>query len=368
MRNQNTLQKIKDKMGHRRDQKQDDSLCELRNPTVIYTLIFNRSIRKLRALFLASIMIFLLMGGLVGCSGLQQTTVMIAKDIKQAQLWLEDGWPLYQADRPLMGKLWQLFTGIIPTDPYYQLVNGIPVLQDRDGKTVQYIVEEEVFYASAFVADTWQHKFEKIKGITVSEQTQVLLYHTHNAETYLPSDGVSKVTGQNGGVAQAADLFQKALQQKYGIRTVHNTTLHDYPNWNRAYQNSLATVQQLIKANPDVKAVFDVHRDAGFSSKQPTTTTINGKSAARIMLVIGANHENWKENLAFARQLEAKCDELYPGLLRDNIHIKETGRYNQQAHPRAVLLEIGSDLNTQEEADYAMECFAHVVYEVLKTA
>ena len=63
--------------------------------------------------------------------------------------------------------------------------------------------------------------------------------------------------------------------------------------------------------------MFDIHRDAGFTSKKPTTTMINGKSAARIMLVIGGNHENWQENLAFARQLETKCNELYPGLLRD---------------------------------------------------
>ena len=85
------------------------------------------------------------------------------------------------------------------------------------------------------------------------------------------------------------------------------------------------------------------------------------------MLVVGANQPNWKENLAFARQLEAKCNELYPELLRNNIHLKETGRYNQQVHPHAVLLEIGSDLNTQEEANYAMECFAQVVYEVLQS-
>lgn len=310
----------------------------------------------------------LLMISLVGCSSFQYTAYMISDDTERTQSWMEDGWPLYQKDMPLSAGLWQMLIGTVPTNPYSQIISGFPVLQARSGKTVQYVTEEEAFYASAFVSDIWQHKFEKIMGVTVSEQTQVLLYHTHNAETYLPTAGVSKVTGENGGVAQAAQLFQKALQQKYGIRTVHSTELHDYPNWNRAYQNSLATAQQLIKANPDVKAVFDVHRDAGFSSKQPTTTTINGKSAARIMLVIGANHDNWKANLAFARQLEAKCNELYPGLLRDNIHIKETGRYNQQVHPRAVLLEIGSDLNTQEEADYAMECFAQVVYEVLKNA
>ncbi len=323
--------------------------------------------RRLLLFLQLFLLLFLLSGCLFGYSSLQQMIGAIASDTERTQQWLQDGWAISQTDRPASARLWQILIGTVPINPYDQLISGFPVLRDQSGKTIQYVTEEEAFYASAFVSDKWQHRFEKIKGITVSEDVQVLLYHTHNAETYLPTAGVSKVSGQNGGVAQAAQLFQAALQQKYGIRTVHNTTLHDYPNWNRAYQNSMETVQQLLKVHPDVKAVFDVHRDAGFNSKKPTTATINGRQAARIMLVIGANHDNWKENLAFARQLEAKCDELYPGLLRDKIHIKETGRYNQQAHPRAVLLEIGSDLNTQEEANYAMECFAQVVYEVLKT-
>ena len=304
---------------------------------------------------------------LSGCgAGLWQAGGLASSETDTYERWLQQGWPLAGNSTALSAMLWQLVSGTMPTNPYALLVSGFPVLQDLDGHTVKLVTEEEAYYASAFVSDSWTHRFEKVKEITVTEEAQVLLYHTHNAETYLPSAGVSKVSGQNGGVVQAASVFQAALQQKYGIRTIHNTTLHDYPNWNRSYQNSLATAQQLLQTHTSVKAVFDVHRDAGFTSKKPTTTTINGRSAARIMLVIGANHENWKENLAFARELEARCNELYPGLLRDNIHIKETGRYNQQVHPHAVLLEIGSDLNTQEEADYALECFAQVVYEVLQ--
>lgn len=305
---------------------------------------------------------------LSGCgSGLWQASGLAEGEERQWEQWLMDGWSLGGQDGSMSALLWQFLCGTVPTNPYGQLASGMPGVSGAAGHIVNVVTEEEAFYAAALVPDQWQHRFEKVKELTVSEDVQVILYHTHNAETYVPDAGVSKVNGQNGGVVQAADVFQAALQQKYGIRTVHNTTLHDYPNWNRAYQNSLITVQQLLQANPNVKAVFDIHRDAGFTSKKPTTTMINGKSAARIMLVIGGNHENWQENLAFARQLETKCNELYPGLLRDHIHIRETGRYNQQANGHSVLLEIGSDLNTQEEANYALECFAQVVYEVLQT-
>lgn len=313
-------------------------------------------------------LIFLLLAGCMagGCGILRQTEYSLDEKQNRAEKWLEQGWPLGGADRLFSAGIWQLLSGSVPVNPYGQIISGVPVLRDASGRLVQYVTEEEAFLASSVVSDSWQHRFEKIKGIPVSKEVQVLIYHTHNAETYLPSYGVSKVNGQNGGVVQAAEIFQESLQKKYGIRAVHTTTLHDYPNWNRSYQNSLTTAQQLLKTYPNVKAVFDIHRDAGFTSKEPTTTIINGKNAARIMLVIGANHDRWKENLDFARELERICDTLYPGLLRENIHIKETGRYNQQIHPHAVLLEIGSDLNTQEEADYALECFSHVVYEVLK--
>ncbi len=287
-------------------------------------------------------------------------------DMRRSKTLLQYGWAFAKPEMSLRDAIWRLCVDILPENGYWHMADGFPLLQANGGRITKYIAEEEAYYASALISDIWKHSFEKVGTLTLSEDVQVILYHTHNAETYLPDDGVSKVSGQNGGVVDAAKVFQDALQRKYGLRTAHSTTIHDYPDWNRSYQNSLNTAKQLLQAYPEAKAIFDIHRDAGFTSKKTTTTTIQGRSAAKIMMVIGCNHENWKENLAFARLLEAKCNALYPGLLRDNIRIKETGRYNQQIDGHAILLEIGSDLNTQAEAEYSMECFAHVVYEVLE--
>ena len=108
-----------------------------------------------------------------------------------------------------------------------------------------------------------------------------------------------------------------------------------------------------------------MHRDAGIQSKSTTTVKINGKSSASIIIVIGTEHKGWKENLVFAEELEKKANELYPGLLRD-IRMAKNRRYNQNLHPNSLILEIGSDLNTLEEAKYSMELFSQVVAEVLK--
>ncbi len=287
-------------------------------------------------------------------------------EVDQIKALLQHGWAFAQTEMSLRDAIWRLCVNILPENGYMHVANAIPLVTGNSGYKTKIIAEEEAYYASALISDIWKHSFEKVGNLTLSEDVQVILYHTHNAETYLPDDGVSKVSGQNGGVVDAARVFQNALQKKYGLRTAHSTTIHDYPDWSRSYQNSLNTAKQLLQAYPEAKAIFDIHRDAGFTSKKTTTTTIQGKSAAKIMMVIGCNHEKWQENLAFARLLEKKCNELYPGLLRENIRIKETGRYNQQIDGHAVLLEIGSDLNTQAEAEYSMECFAHVVYEVLE--
>lgn len=79
------------------------------------------------------------------------------------------------------------------------------------------------------MAEDWHFEMSKLNDLTLTDAVQIILYHTHNAETYLPTDGVSKRAGENAGVSTAADVFQQALEQKYGLRTLHSKVLHDYP-------------------------------------------------------------------------------------------------------------------------------------------
>jgi len=227
-------------------------------------------------------------------------------------------------------------------------------------------IVEETLYKENQAATVWNFQLKELLRPALSEDVQIILYHTHNAETYAGSYGVSKVTGQNGGVVQAAKVLAESLERKYGIKVWHSEVLHDYPDWSQSYNNSLKTIRALLNSNPKTKVVFDVHRDAGYNNKASSTVQIKGNDAAVILLVIGANHQNWQENLAFAQMLEKKAAELYPGLFK-GIRIAEKNRYNQQAHEHSVIVEVGSDLNTQEEANYSMECFAHICAEVMKT-
>lgn len=226
-------------------------------------------------------------------------------------------------------------------------------------------IEEDFYLDTPPELEEWQFEFDESQPIELSKDPVVLIYNTHNAETYKPTDGVSKLEGKNAGIAKVAETLAKTIENKYGLKTIRSETIHDYPDFSRSYIKSLETAQKILKANKTIQAVFDVHRDAGFTTKTPTTVNIKGKSAASIMIVIGTEHERWQENLAFAKKLEKKANELYPNLVRD-IRIANNRRYNQHLHPNSLILEIGSDLNTLEEAQYSAALFAEVIASVIK--
>jgi len=225
--------------------------------------------------------------------------------------------------------------------------------------------EEDFYLDTPPGLDGWYFEINENEPVELSKDPVILLYNTHNAETYRPTDGKSKLEGKNAGVVKTTRVLKETLENKYGLKTIHSETIHDYPDWSRSYINSLQTAQKLLKANKTIRAVFDIHRDAGFKSKSTTTIKINGENTASIMIVIGTEHKRWRENLAFAEKLETKANELYPNLIRD-IRIRNNRRYNQHLHPNAVLLEVGTDLNTLAEAQYSTSLFARVIAEVIK--
>lgn len=271
--------------------------------------------------------------------------------------------------KDVLGDIWDRLLGYAPTEPREQLAAGLFAKGDFaaiSGQKALYRETEQEYYLDNKAAMAgWDEMKEKFGQVHLSEEVGIIIYHTHNAEDYKPSAGVSKSEGKNGGIAVAADAFSEAIARKYGIKTFHAMTLHDYPDWSHSYINSLKTIKALLNSYPEAKIVFDVHRDAGYTDKNPTTAIINGKPAAKILLVVGANHDNYQKNLAFAQNLEDTGAKLYPELIK-GIHIAQSARYNQQVHPQAIIVEVGSDLNTQEEANYAMELFADICAEVYK--
>ncbi|NLJ99744.1 MAG: stage II sporulation protein P [Clostridia bacterium] len=191
------------------------------------------------------------------------------------------------------------------------------------------------------------------------------IYNTHNAETYLPTDGVKKVEGKNGGVEKVAETLENSLKNKYGIPVVRSKEIHDYPRWALSYSNSKNTAKKMLAENKSIQILLDIHRDAGV--KEKNIIDIDGKKAAQILIIIGSDkrldHPNWKKNKEFADSMCSMMDELYPGLCR-GVRMQD-GRYNQHLHPNSLVLEMGNVNNSLEEAEYSAELMSHIIHGLL---
>ncbi len=196
---------------------------------------------------------------------------------------------------------------------------------------------------------------------------KVLIYCTHSAESYIPDSGKARLDGKRGLINKVAENLQKALVQQ-GLPAEFVNTIHDYPDYDQSYTNSRKTVKQILQTDKEILALFDVHRDSLPGTTKAPTITADGRKSARVLIIVGTDerkpHPEWKKNLAFAQALQAQGEKMYPGLIKGVT--TKAGTYNQEFHSRALLLELGSDYNTLEEANYAAELFADVIIQVLK--
>lgn len=203
---------------------------------------------------------------------------------------------------------------------------------------------------------------------------QVLIYHTHTTEAYLKStselgsDIPSRLTDQRYNVLAVGDELSKLLKQD-GIGVIHNGTNHLAQGDVGAYGRSLETITNIIKGNPSIIMTLDIHRDGyGEGKKLRSVVDVKGKSAAKIMFVVGTNynlqHPNWKENLKLALRLQKYLEDNYPGITRP-IYIS-TNRYNEHVTNGSLIVEVGGDGNTISEATESMKYLANAIYEVLK--
>ncbi|NLC11063.1 MAG: stage II sporulation protein P [Firmicutes bacterium] len=181
----------------------------------------------------------------------------------------------------------------------------------------------------------------------------IAIYHTHNAESYVPTDGSDSIYGQ-GGIHQVGSAMANALREK-GIEVVHAQDLH-LPHDRGAYRRSRVTVLRLLEENkPD--AFFDVHRDA--APKEAYEAEIDNTDVAQVQFVVGRQNPNASVNRRLAYDLKNYSDEMYPGLVKGVF--LTWGDFNQDLSPLNLLLEVGAHTNSRESAENGAALFADVV-------
>lgn len=196
---------------------------------------------------------------------------------------------------------------------------------------------------------------------------QMLIYHTHNIESFVPTSGKAHIyDDQNQTIVHVGARLAEELN-KAEVEVTHSKADNSSKDYTKAYSESLKNITQILKQKPSIEYAFDIHRDAG--PRTTTTTVIEGQSTARIYIVVGTNttfgHPNYQKNVAFAQQLNDKLNKLYPGLSR-GVRITSRSRYNQHVRDKALLIEVGGDQSTMDEALRAVTFLSKAIVAVAK--
>ena len=210
------------------------------------------------------------------------------------------------------------------------------------------------------------------------EGPKVLIIHSHSTEAYDPSDGLTykeipswRTLDETRNVIAVGQVLADKLTQ-LGVEVIHDTTIHDYPDYNTSYYNCLQSISAWQQKYPQIQMVLDIHRDAVEDEQGQAVAMLSnqsGTNVAQLMLVVGTDeggleHPNWQDNLANALKLQSVLMGEYPGLCR-SLDLR-TERFNQHVAPGAVLIEVGTTGNTLTQAKASAELLAQAVAKTIE--
>jgi len=259
------------------------------------------------------------------------------------------------------------------------LAQPLNLLNGSLTNVVEYTDSEGIIVSGIIHNDSYD--LESIKGKSeyiedpsdeVAKSPLVYIYNTHQLENYSYKNLDTYNVKPN--VMMAAFILREKLKDR-GIEAVVETTnitdLLNVNGWNygQSYKASKLMVESAKKDYPTVKYFIDLHRDS--VSASVTKKTIDNKTYARTLFVIGLENKTYEKNLELAKKIHQLMEKKYPGLSR-GIYKKEgpgvNGIYNQDLDPNVMLLEVGGVDNTIDEVLNTLDAFAEVLKELIGDA
>ena len=212
-----------------------------------------------------------------------------------------------------------------------------------------------------------------IKEESITKNTQkpiVYIFNTHQTEGYnskfLETFNINNTVylGSYILAEYLSDLGVSTIVEENSIVDVLNTNGWKY---GYSYKASRILLENAYKKNPSLDFFIDLHRDA--ASYDRTLTEIDGKKYAKILFVVGLEHENYEPNLQLAKNLNERIKKIAPTLSRGVLEKKGpgvNGKYNQDFNKNTILIEVGGQYNYIEEVNNTLKIIAQVIYEYLE--
>lgn len=262
----------------------------------------------------------------------------------------------------ILNKVVSYFSGIDVNNPTSILNNSLmysldnSLVHNDDYSDLEYL-ESVSFY------------IKNPSSIVVEEPT-VYLYNSHQLENY--SSYNFNPYNITPNVMMASYMLQEKLND-YGI-----PTLVEEADFTKAlnekgylfYQSYLISKEYMIDAMnkyDGLEYFIDIHRDS--VGNAITLLETEDKSYAKVLFVVGLEHDNYTYNLELANALSALINEEVSNLSR-GIYKKEgigvDGVYNQDVSGNVILLEVGGVDSTIEEVNNTLEVVAKVINDYIR--
>lgn len=211
-----------------------------------------------------------------------------------------------------------------------------------------------------------------------TDEPQVLIVHTHATESYMDEDlgyyyesYSPRNYDDNYNVVRVGEEIAQTLR-RHGVAAVHCLKHHDEPSYLGAYDNCADSILSYLQDYETIKLVLDIHRDSittDDGEKIKPTFMYNNKKAAQIMIMCGNDNNgyydfpNWRENMNLGVKLQQMAESKFPGMTRPLYF--GNFMYNMNLGECSLLIEVGTDANTLDEAVYSGEMLGEVIADVI---
>ena len=200
----------------------------------------------------------------------------------------------------------------------------------------------------------------------VVENPIIYIYNTHQTEEYKKiNENSYNITPT---VMHASLVFQSKLKE-LGINSIVEKNsikeILDINSWSyrNSYKASKMLAENTLSDNPTIKYVIDIHRDS--IPEKSSYTNIDGKNYARMMIVLGTGHDGYNNNLEMANRINNYLKEFDESITRGIDIKKNSGIYNQDLSPTALLIEIGGEYNDISSVSNSLEVLANAYKKVI---
>ena len=212
--------------------------------------------------------------------------------------------------------------------------------------------------------NTNQYHVMKNEYQETTTEPEIYIYNTHQTEQYIGNDITPTPT-----VLTAAHYLKDKLENLGINALVEEESIPQIlkdNNWNydESYKASRINLEKIHEQYPNIKIFIDLHRDA--VKKDLSTVTIDNKNYAKVLFVIGKEHNNYQKNLEFTTSINNIIEKNYPQITKGILQ-KEgrgvNGIYNQDIDEKIILMEVGANENTIEEVTNTLDIIANIIKE-----